>query len=229
MSSHRSLVSHIYDAVPTQIPAKWDEPPQHVAEDFSAATTGERALAGLMSAKDLVVNDPEKLVGHLHLSEGTKRLRLSAIFEDEILLSRLPSADNLLYFFQVGYMFAFRANPPYLFFSALWKLHIGFSRSNFSGFAYSKKDWNRQKRIVADPAAFGNACEHLQNVWDEIDKFVLRIREAALQSFNSWPDDVKRSRQFSWPQQDKVVLSVPPLCITIDYTFLACADMIFKH
>jgi len=225
----RSLVEAVFDASPSQTPATWDEPPDHVAADFAAATQSERALSSLMAARDLVLTDPEKLVGKINLSEGTKRMKMSNVFENHILLSRLPPASDILYLFKAGAIFDFRADSPFLFFNALWKLHVGYSRSQYSTLAYSKKDWKAAKRIVSDPGQFGFACEHLSSMWDNIGDLVSEIREAVAQDFNSWSDEEKGARQFSWPKEDKIILSVPPLRISLDATFFDCANSTFRE
>ena len=96
MPSNRSLVTHIYDALPNDIPATWDDPPDHVEADFSAVTQGECAMSGLLTAKNMIITEPGQLVGRLQLSEAVQRLRMSDIFDDSIFLGRLPKKKELL-------------------------------------------------------------------------------------------------------------------------------------
>jgi hypothetical protein len=81
----------------------------------------------------------------------------------------------LLYLFKIGAMFDFRADSPFTFFNALWKLHIGYSRSQYSSLAFTKPEWRRAKRIVSDPQQFGFACEHLHSLLDNIGDLVAEI------------------------------------------------------
>ena len=74
-------------------------------------------------------------------------MRMSHIFENAILLGRLPPSEDLLYLFKVGAQFDFRADSPFVFFGALWKLHVGYSRSQYSSLNYSKLDWKKAKRV----------------------------------------------------------------------------------
>ncbi len=224
----RSLVAAVFDATPSPHPDVWDDPPSHVASDYAAATQSERALSGLMAARDLVLTDPEKLVGKLNLSEGAKRMKMSHIFESAILISRLPPSEDLLYLFKVGSMFDFRADSPYIFFGALWKLHLGYSRSAFSSLVFPKPEWNRARRIVTDPSQFAFACEHLNSLWDNVADLVLETESVAVSDLYSWTDEEKSAREGAWPIDHKVVLSVPPLRITVDRTFLDCANKNYR-
>ena len=224
----RSLVASVFDALPSESPDNWDDPPAHVAPDFAAATQSERALTGLMAARDLVITDPEKLVGKLNLSEGAKRMKMSHIFENAILICRLPPSEDLLYLFKTGSMFDFRADSPFIFFGALWKLHVGYSRSSFSTLVYPKPEWRRAKRVVSDPSQFSFACQHLDSLLDNVADLIAETKVVANSSFDTWTDEEKEARQWTWPSDHKVILSVPPLRITIDQTFLDCANMNFR-
>ena len=222
------MFASVHDANPVEIPRNFSEPPSAVAPDFSAATQGTRALRSLTAARNSLLSDPTQLVQHLNLDEGASKLHISNIFEDSILIGSTPPPPQFIALFKSGHQFSFGTRKAHEYFQALLVLYQGYSRSRSSKMLFSKPDWNDAKALAANPAEFGMATENMSSLMIEVSSFIRLVRRAALSEYSSWPPELQRARATVWPSSLQVVLHAPPLVITVDATFLACAGLSFK-